>query len=195
MKISRRTHSSHHAHVATTHAHHIGTHTHHITTHGHVHATHGVRAHRIHTHIAATATIAHTAAHVTTHHAAAVEAASEVVHTAHRVAEVVHWRLSTVATHVSTSRRKVAVVLITHATPVEVTTVVVSAPVVVAALATVVARGSAVVPALVSCGNILWQRLERIDVRRTEDGGRLLSMGLVSEEVFDLVFQSSSCLW
>ena len=103
---------------------------------------------------------------------------------------------SHVATHVSTSRRKVAVVLVTHAAPVEIATVVViSTSVVVATLIAVVSRGSAVVPTLVSRGNILWQCLEWVDMRRTEDGGRLLRVGLVSEEVLDLVFQSSSCLW
>ena len=200
MKISRRTHSSHHAHVTTTHTHHVGSHAHHVATHGHVHAAHGVCAHRIHTHIAATATVAHTTTHITAHHAAAIEAATEVVHAAHGVTEVVHRRLGTVAshvaTHVSTSRRKVAVVLVTHAAPVEIATVVViSTSVVVATLIAVVSRGSAVVPTLFSRGNILWQCLEWVDMRRTEDGGRLLRVGLVSEEVLDLVFQSSSCLW
>lgn len=200
MKVSRRTHSSHHAHVATAHTHHVATHAHHATAHRHVHATHGVRAHRVHAHIAATATIAHPTAHVTAHHTAAVEAAPEVVHTAHRVAKVIHRRLGTiathVATHVSTSGRKVAVVLVGHAAPVEVATVIViSAPVVVAALIAVVAGGSAVIPTLVSRGNILGQGLEWVDVRRAKDRGRLLCMSLVSKEVLDLVFQSSSCLW
>lgn len=134
MKIPRLTHSSHHAHVATTHAHHIASHAHHVPAHWHVHSTHWGSTHRVHAHVAPTATVAHATTHVTTHHTAAVEVVSKVVHT-HGVAKVVHRCLCAIASHVATTRRKIAVILVAHAASVEVSSVVViSAPVVETAL-------------------------------------------------------------
>lgn len=132
-RISQHTHSSHHTHVATTHTHHIGTHAHHVAAHWHVHTTHRSSAHGVHAHIATTTTAAHATPHITTHHAATVEVASKVVHAPHGVAKVVHRSLcaiaSHVASHVTTSRREVAIVLVAHtAASIEVSSVIVVIP-------------------------------------------------------------------
>lgn len=200
MKDSQRTHPSHHTHVAAAHTHHATSHGHHIASHRHVHSTHGVCTHWVHAHVAATtAAVVYASTHVAAHHSATVEAAAEVVHSSHGVAEVVHWGLTAIASHIATRIREVAV-LVAHAPSIEVASVVVIVIVVisasvVAALVTKVARCTTVIPALLSRRDIFRECLEGVNMRRIENGRRLLRVGLVLEKVLDLVLQGSGRLW